>query len=602
MILLASTFFPAPVAAWRGSVRLLTAALLAAVCLGPAPAAGETGQGTQGDDPSGHLRIPAGLAEGQTIEQVYVHLRNPSADAGRDEELRARIAAAFGIRPGSAFQQVLAEVALAEVRALAEVAGVELRLYSVSGGGEVALALLITRGEERAPAPPAATATGAFATQRLGELPKLWQDDRSLLRLIVNPALGAYIDRDPWLGNPGAFVGLPDQSRQPAVVEGGLELGLGGVTRLGSTNAYLYGAASYVGSATLGRDVFSDDSRRTHVELEDLYAGLLVAERGSRRRFQLSVGRQKFSLNRNLLIGHVLGASNGGDRAASNLSPRNAYDMTVDARLQLGEFTLQAWLADPNELPGGDTRSRYAGLNFKYNDNRSVDASLTLLEAVRSEARYLFPDGTAGTRDGLRAVNPRVRWSSAFGVPGLWAEADWAHQWHTEFDMSADGGGIWLGYQLARAAWKPAALYRYAVFTGDDPRTATYERFDTLTGGVQRDWAQGLDMIKVAINRNLRTHRVELSAKPLDGLELSIDYYYFMADTRNNLGGQRPVSTYGAGRLGQEITPTLQWLVGEKLFIQALATFLVPGPGLQEVLPERTHTWQTYQLSFYWFL
>ncbi|MCL4838278.1 MAG: hypothetical protein KJ058_09975 [Thermoanaerobaculia bacterium] len=594
-----SPLLHAPAAPLRRAIRLLAAVLLAAACLGPAPAAAEGGQRPQGEDPNRHLRIPARLAEGQTIEQVYVHLRNPGAEGADDDALRARIAEVFGIRPGSAFSELLAEVALAEVRALAEVAAVELRLYSVAGGGQVALALLVTRVPEPAIAPPP---TGAVATRRLGDLPKLWQDERSLVKLIVNPALGAYADRDPWVGNPGAFVGLPGQAREPAVAEAGLELGLGGVTRIGSSNAYVYGAASYVGSATFGRDVFSDDSRRTHVELEDLYAGLLVAERGSRRRFQLSVGRQKFSLNRNLLIGHVLGASNGGERAASNLSPRNAYDMTVDARLQLGEFTLQAWFADPNELPASDSRSQYAGLNFKYNDNRSVDASLTLLGVPRSEARYPLPDGTVRTREGLRAVNPRIRWSSAFRVPGLWVEAEWAHQWHEEFDMSADGGGVWLGYQRTEAAWKPAVLYRYAVFTGDDPDTATYERFDTLTGGVQRDWAQGLDMIKLATNRNLRTHRVEVSAKPLDGLELSVDYYYFTADTRNNRGGQRPLQTYGSGRLGQEITPTLQWMVGEKLYIQALATFLIPGPGLRDVLPEPTHTWQTYQISFYWFL
>jgi hypothetical protein len=140
------------------------------------------------------------------------------------------------------------------------------------------------------------------------------------------------------------------------------------------------------------------------------------------------------------------------------------------------------------------------------------------------------------------------------------------------------------------------------VFTGDDPDTPTYERFDTLTGGVQRDWAQGLDMIKVGINRNMRTHRVEVSVKPREGLDLSVDYYHFTADTANNLGGQRPVSTYGSGRLGQEITPTLQWMVGSKLYIQGLATFLVPGPGLSQVLPQPTRTWKTFQLSFYWFL
>jgi hypothetical protein len=385
------------------------------------------------------------------------------------------------------------------------------------------------------------------------------------------------------------------------VLEAGLELGLGGITRIGGSNAYVYGAASYIGSTTLGRDIFNPDSTRVHGEVEDLYGGLLVASKGAGRSFNLSVGRQKFSLNRNLLIGHVLGASNGGDRAASNLSPRNAYDMTVDARLQLSDFTLQAWFADPNELPTSDSRSQLAGLNFRYNNNRNLDATLTLLDVPRSDARYPLPDGTFLHREGLRAVNPRIRWSSAFDLPGLWFEAEWAHQWNTNYDMSADGGGVWAGYTFTTAKWRPGVLYRYAVFTGDDPATATYERFDTLTGGVQRDWAQGMDMIKVAINRNLQTHRLELSVKPIAGLDLSLDYYYFTADTLNNLGGQPPVSRYASSYLGQEFTPTLQWLIGQSVYIQALASFLIPGAGIEDVLPEPSHVWQSYQLSFYMF-
>jgi hypothetical protein len=361
------------------------------------------------------------------------------------------------------------------------------------------------------------------------------------------------------------------------------------------------GAASYVGSTTVGRDIFTSDSSRAHGEIEDLYGGILVARKGAGRSFNLSFGRQKFSLNRNLIIGHVLGASNGGERAASNLSPRNAYDMTVDARLQLGEFTLQAWFADPNELPASDSRSQFAGLNLKYNNNRNLGLSLTLLEVPRSDARYPLPDGTFLRREGLRAVNPRIRWTSALAVPGLWFEGEWAHQWHDDFDMSADGWGLWAGYTYDRHAWKPGVLYRYATFTGDDPDTETYERFDSLTGGVQRDWAQGMDMIKIAINRNLRTHRLEVSVKPASGLDLSIDYYYFLADTLNNLGGQRPVSTYGDEHLGQEITPTLQWMVNRNLYVQSLISILIPGDGLSEVLPEPTRTWKTFQLSFYWF-
>jgi hypothetical protein len=191
--------------------------------------------------------------------------------------------------------------------------------------------------------------------------------------------------------------------------------------------------------------------------------------------------------------------------------------------------------------------------------------------------------------------------ATTVNVTGLWLEAEWAHQWHDDFDMSADAYGGWVGYRFADVGWTPAVLYRYAVFTGDDPATDTYERFDTLTGGVQRDWAQGMDMIKIAVNRNLRTHRFEVSVKPLPGLDLSVDYYYFMADTLNNLGGQRAVATYGDEYLGQEITPTLQWMVNRNLYVQSLVSIVIPGRGLKEVLPEPTRTWKTFQLSFYWF-
>jgi hypothetical protein len=550
-------------------------------------------------DPNARQRIPPAFADGQTIELVYVHLRNPTADAEKDESLRQQVTDAYAIRPGLAYNQFLSRAAVEEVRKLEFVRAVEERLYSVSGGRQVAVALLVTlHVPEEA---PVRAATGALATRKLSDLPLLWQDDRSQLKVIFNPAVGAYADRDPWVGNPGAFVGLPDQDRTTAVVEAGVELGLGGITRVGRSNTYVYGAASYVGSTTLGRDIFTSDSNRVHGEVEDLYGGILVARKGSDHSFNLSIGRQKFSLNRNLLIGHVLGASNGGERAASNLSPRNAYDMTVDARYQIKDLTLQAWFADPNELPASDSRSQYAGFNFRYNNNSTIDATLTLLSVPRSDARYPLPDGTFLGREGLRAVNPRIRWTSAFQVPGLWFEAEWAHQWHEDYDMSADGWGLWAGYTHEQHAWKPGVLYRYATFTGDDPSTPTYERFDTLTGGVQRDWAQGLGMIKIAINRNLRTHRLEVSCKPLSGLDLSIDYYYFMADTLNNLGGQRAVSTYGDDHLGQEITPTLQWMVNRNLYVQGLVTILIPGDGLREVLPEPTRTWKSFQLSFYWF-
>lgn len=581
------------------SPRILPLILILMGCA-PLPVAGARAEsGNVAADAHAHQRIPPGFAEGLTIEIVHVHLRNPSGNASLDERARTRIADRFGIRPGARFDELMAKRAESAVAALPFVEEVEYRVYSVSGGRQVAVALLVTLRPAEEEAPPGAR--GALVTRKARDLPTLWQDERSLLKLIFNPTLGFYADRDPWVGNAPAFVGKSGEDRTYTTAEAGLELGIGGITRLGGSNSYIYGAASYIGSTTQGEDVFVGDSSRVHGGLEDLYLGLLVAEKDGPRSFNLSVGRQKFSLNRNLLVGHVLGASNGGERAATNLSPRNAYDLVVDARFQSGAFTLQAWFADPDELPASDTETQLAGLNFKYNNNRNIDASLTLLGVPHSKTRYPLPSGTIRSREGLRAVNPRIRWTSAFGVPGLWLEGEWAHQWHEDFDMSAEGWGAWLGYTFQEARWRPGAFYRYAQFTGDDPATTTYERFDALTGGVQRDWAQGMDMIKIATNRNLRTHRVEVSFKPVAGMDISIDYYYFLADTANNLGGQPALSTYGAEYLGQEITPTVQWTVNKNLYFQSFLSIVKPGGGLKGVLPDTSRTWKTLQLSFYWF-
>jgi hypothetical protein len=94
----------------------------------------------------------------------------------------------------------------------------------------------------------------------------------------------------------------------------------------------------------------------------------------------------------------------------------------------------------------------------------------------------------------------------------------------------------------------------------------------------------------------------ELSREAMESADNACGPFPASIHPLNNLGGQPPVATYGAGLLAHEITPTLQWMVGQTLYVQALATFLVPGPARRQVLPEPTRTWKTLQLSFYWFL
>jgi hypothetical protein len=548
-------------------------------------------------DPNEGARLPPSLADGLPIERIYVHVVNPTRDPARDAATRTSLSDAFALKAGGTFSDVLASAALRDTVARPDVEAAEYRLYRSDDSSAVILALIVrTRAPEVKPPAPA---TGLIPARRWSEFPVIYEDSRSQVRATVNPSFGVYDDERAWLGNPTAFNPRYDVPASLAWAEFGLEVGGSAIVQLGTAPLYVYGAASTVVSGTLGNDVFSSEDRRTHAETEKLYGGLLVARKGARTAFDLSVGRQKFSLNRHLLFGFVLGSTNGGDRGASFLSPRQAQDLVVNARLRVGKTVIQGFLNDPNELPVADSRSRYAGVNVRYNDNRRLDASFTFGGAVRSTTAYTIPDGRDLRRDGLRLINPRVKWDRAFGIPGLWIEGEVGREWHAEFDMSAYAYGAWAGYRFSKAPWRPAVLYRYSSFSGDDPSTPTYERFDPLLGGVQRDWLQGMVMVKMANNANLAAHRFEASVRPRRGMELILDFYKFRAREASNLGGARPFQAWPSPDLGYEVTPTLQWSLTPNLFLQSLVSVKVPGKGMADALPGPARAWATFQASLY---
>jgi hypothetical protein len=581
---------------WRTLAALALAILLCAPLALAQPAGQRDPFG--GDDPNEGARIPASQAEGRAIDRVYLHVVNPTGDPARDQRARAEIEAAFGVAAGDTFTQSVVEQAVKRVAALAFVEAAQERSYRPGGTGTLVVALLVRL--QPPAAKPAPAARGFLVTGRLKEAAVLYETGRGQLRLIANPSVGAFSDQHAWLGNPTDFRPSYDVPASQSWPEFGLEFGLTGIRQVGSGPVYVYGAVSYVASGTLAPDVFSSASSTTHGALEKSYGGVLVAKKGAPAAFDLSVGRQRFSLNRNFLFGHVLGSGNGAYRAAAYLSPRSAQDLVVNARFRYGKALFQAFVADPNELDVADTKSRFAGLNVRYNDNKRVDLSLTMGQAVSGTTRYSLPDGTAQTREGLRVVNPRARWNGALGVPGLWVEGEFAHEWHSKFAMSANGAGGWVGYHWSKAPWRPTVFYRYSWFGGDTPGTAAYERFDPLLGGVQREWLQGLVMVKMMNNANVLAHRVEVSVRPRRGMDLSVDFYSFRAQQANNLGASaRPFQSFGNLDLGYEITPTLQWSITPNVYVQSLVSRRVPGPGFSQALSGPAKAWTTFQLAFY---
>jgi hypothetical protein len=115
--------------------------------------------------------------------------------------------------------------------------------------------------------------------------------------------------------------------------------------------------------------------------------------------------------------------------------------------------------------------SRYAGTNIRYNDNKDLDLSFIYATSFDSEVAYAAPGSQKLSREGLRVLNPRARWISAFGKKGLYLEGEYAHQSNSRFAMSAYGYGAWAGYTFVEKPWRPSVRYRYAYFSGDDPNT-----------------------------------------------------------------------------------------------------------------------------------
>jgi hypothetical protein len=165
--------------------------------------------------------------------------------------------------------------------------------------------------------------------------------------------------------------------------------------------------------------------------------------------------------------------------------------------------------------------------------------------------------------------------------------------------MSAWGGFAQLGYLARGLPWTPSLSYRYAAFTGDDPATARYERFDTLYSGGLDEWLQGITMGKVLAQGNRAVHRVRLNVSPWEGTNLTLDWYLNRAMELNNLGATPALSRLSSRDLGQEWQLVLRMPVGEKLYVLGVAGLARPGEAIRAATGGAS-TWTTLQAQLFW--
>ncbi len=571
----------------RGGVAA-ACVLAAALAVGPAHAQETSAQ-------PNYLTQPR-QAEGVDIDSVVVTLRTTSGNTARDAEALATVRALADGLPGTRFSTIeLARLTAAMTRAAA-IARVDYRLLP-AGANALRIAFLVDAMPQAADdAGPSGMLTGA-----LGDFPVFYKDERSLVTAIVAGGLGVYSDSNPWFGQPELFNRFNPLAghlpgRHANWTEGNLELGGGFATQVGDAPLYAFGALTGMKTWSVGQDIFRDDTRNFDA-VEKAYAGLLYADATTGNRAKFSVGRQTYTLNDGFLVNLVKGSANAGPRGATYLGPRLANDFSVLAEGRFGRWGFNAFYIDPDEIESLETDSTFLGGNLSYrlNDNATLDA--TVMTIPHSESFYANPYGLSLQRQGLTTASGHLLWKNIV-ADGVWFEGEAAHQSHPDYALSAWAGYGTLGYIARNRPWTPSLSYRLASFSGDDPDTKTYERYDPLLNTGLGIWLQGISFGKLTANSNLATHRVQLNMAPVEALNVTFDYHKLTAPELNNAGGNPALASLTSHDLGQEFTLSGRWAINRNLYLQAIASLAMPGEALRDIGADEN--WTTLQLSLYW--
>jgi hypothetical protein len=526
------------------------------------------------------VQIQPEIAEGRPIGLVYIHLVKSTGEPAGDEALRRQVAGAFRISQGAPFRQFIAGFGLKRVQQLTSVQSAELKIYEAVPSGQVVVAILVSPLEEAEIVPQ--KAKGMLTTGNIRDFPTLFENDRSKIVFILNGGAGIFSDTDPWFGGYGeAFNGINPTAEDPlgsgtsTWIEGYIEPGFGGIFQLSDYPLYPYGAVSYLMSGTDGHDIYNSGTWG-YGDFEKLYAGLIWDLPGKNALVDFSIGRQVYQLRDGFLLSKIPVSTSIGERAALYLGPRLTSENTVLVRAKAYGFGLDAFLIEPSEIDEIETNTQLAGVNLQYQFSHT-NAAFTYFYVPESKSNYLSPGGRRFPREGLRTFNPSLSMAKLFGLEGSWIKTEYAYQNHEDFDMSAQAGYVWVGYQVEKYSWRPALSYRWSIFTGDNPDTQTFERFDPLFSGGLGNFLPGIIFSKVYKNANLITNRATFSVKPDDTLELILDYFHHRADDLNNLGGIGPLQTLESKDIGQEVTLTAFHYIGKHICQPQLADYYQGG-------------------------
>ena len=543
----------------------------------------------------------SGPFDQREIQTVTVRITNPSPDAAFNQRIEDAVRRGVRLFPGQRYSDEAISLALGQVtRRNPQIASATYEPFpSVMGGVDVTVT--VTLGDGVQPA----EGRGMAATGNAKDFPLILDRNGTILKFKLDLFSLYYGNNNAWYGLPDPMLagnplvqGTPAGNGWSDWVEGYVTYGLYGITPI-SENLYAYGSFSLISSASTGEELFTDETR-DYTNWEDAYVGLVggnVDSAGNRLTYNFSAGRQRFTLANGFLIANT--ASNGWDRAALQANARWASDLLVLGEVAWNQTKFQAFWVDPDELPILDTDTKIAGVNIEsfLSDGLMVGASwLTVPDSTQS---YFSPTGTvAGTREGMQLIDARFNWSvNPQGAPGPFFGAEYARQTNDNFDMDARAGWVEAGYSFARSKWTPTVSYRLSYFSGDDPGTATYERWDPLlSGGTGEQWVQGANHFKVVQDSNVIAHRLQARFRPTPKVEIVPQLWAFYADSENNIGGNPALTFLDGKEYGFEANVTGKWFVSRNTYVHGHIAYTVPGDATQAALGGDARDWLSMML------
>lgn len=367
------------------------------------------------------------------------------------------------------------------------------------------------------------------------------------------------------------------------------------------TGATLYGKLSAVGSYTLGTDAF-DRGDNGDITLEEAHLGLrgMASERLS---YDISLGAKELRLGTGMLISN--GASSGFERGALKFGPRKAWEMAAIGRLSGNGVTGTIFYLDPNELPSTDGSNELAGFDLRYDDPAGGYVGGTFVNVLNSETVYPQAGGPIidGARDGTNTLSLYAKTNPLGGALENWSfTGDLALQRNSNIDLESWAGRVQASYSFKEAAWSPTLTFGYQTFSGDDPDTATLERFDPLYyEGSPAAWATGSKSASTFINSNVNALSIALKMQPTQRDTLTLRYSHIRANelnspiqfgqaTRVDIDGNVVTGVTDA-HLSDDVFLEYNRIINRNTFFSAGLAVSFPGAGINDVVGGGAPTW-----------